>query len=90
MMDTREAAQSAEEITRKAEKGFESARDAARERLNQANEQYETFSSNARRDAEATWERTIDLIQENPVSALGIALLVGAGVGALITAWAKD
>jgi ElaB/YqjD/DUF883 family membrane-anchored ribosome-binding protein len=65
-------------------------RSELRDSLNQANERFQTFSSNARQNAEATWEKAIDLIQENPASSLGIALLVGAGIGALITAWAKD
>jgi ElaB/YqjD/DUF883 family membrane-anchored ribosome-binding protein len=61
-----------------------------RDSLNEANARFQTFSSQARQNAEATWEKAIDLIQENPGTSLGIALLVGAGIGALITAWAKD
>jgi ElaB/YqjD/DUF883 family membrane-anchored ribosome-binding protein len=85
-MEAQDTVQAAEDIRKRAEKGYES----ARERMSEAGEQFETFSSNARQNAEAAWEKTIDLIQENPVSALGIALLVGAGVGALLTAWASD
>jgi ElaB/YqjD/DUF883 family membrane-anchored ribosome-binding protein len=85
-MEAREGREAVEELSKKAEKGYES----VRQNLEEANEQFGTFSANARRNAEATWEKTIDLIQENPVSALGIALLIGAGIGALITAWASD
>ncbi len=85
-MEAREGREAVGELNKKAEKGYES----VRQNLEEANEQFETFSANARHNAEATWERTIDLIQENPVSALGIALLVGAGIGALITSWARD
>ncbi len=70
----------------KAEQGY----DRLRGRLNKANENLQEMSETARDSASDALENTLDWIRDNPGTSLGIALLVGAGVGALITAWAKD
>jgi ElaB/YqjD/DUF883 family membrane-anchored ribosome-binding protein len=86
-MDAHEITGTAEELKGKAEQTYGKMRD----RMSPATEQeFETFSDTALRGVEETWEKTVDLIRENPASSVGIALLVGAGIGALLTAWASD
>ena len=86
-MDTHEITGTVEELKGKAEKTYGKMRD----RMSPATqEEFETFSDTALRSAEEAYEKTIDLIRENPAASVGIALLVGAGIGALLTAWAGD
>jgi uncharacterized protein YjbJ (UPF0337 family) len=40
--------------------------------------------------ASNSWNRTLDLVQENPGTAIGISVLVGAGLGAVIAYLAKE
>jgi ElaB/YqjD/DUF883 family membrane-anchored ribosome-binding protein len=85
-MDAREATGTADELKGKAEQTFGKLRD----RMGDASEEFETFTAGAQGTATEAMERSMDWIRENPGSSLGIALLLGAGIGALLTAWAKD
>ena len=85
-MDTHEVTGTMEELKGKAEKNYGRLRDRAGE----VQEEMETFSDSAQRNAEAAWENTIELIRENPGSSIAIAVLVGAGLGALLMAWATE
>ena len=40
--------------------------------------------------AEGTWMNLMSLVQENPGSSIGVSLLVGAGLGALIAYLVRD
>jgi ElaB/YqjD/DUF883 family membrane-anchored ribosome-binding protein len=86
LMNTQETLDNAEELGKKAEKGY----GKLREKIRDAGDDFETLSANARRNAEDALDNTVDLIRENPLPALGIALLVGASLGALLTAWASQ
>jgi ElaB/YqjD/DUF883 family membrane-anchored ribosome-binding protein len=76
----------ANDVASKAEKGY----GKLREKLSDMGNEFETFSSNARAGAETAMDNTVELIRQNPLPALGIALLIGASIGALITAWASE
>ena len=78
-----ETQESMETIEEKAQEGYATLRD----RVNNITEK---FSQRARRNAADTWEKTSELVRENPATSIGIAILIGAGIGALLTAWSKD
>ena len=89
-MDTPEMKGTVDDLKEQAERSYRSVREGIQESTRKAQDEFETFSEKARPQLEAAWESTIALIQDNPVSSMGIAVLVGVGVGALLTAWAKD
>jgi ElaB/YqjD/DUF883 family membrane-anchored ribosome-binding protein len=85
-MTMQQGVEEVDELSKKTEKGY----GKLREKLSDVGNEFETFSANARQNAEEALDNTIELIRQNPLPALGIALLVGASIGALITAWASE
>jgi ElaB/YqjD/DUF883 family membrane-anchored ribosome-binding protein len=86
-MDSREVTGTIKEYQGKAEKAYGKLRD----NMSASDEEFETFSSTAQRDAEAAWEKSLDLVRDHPASSVGISLLIGAAIGVLATALAmKD
>ncbi len=48
------------------------------------------LAGNAGEYGQTSWDNTMALVQDNPGTALGLGLLAGAGIGALIAYLAKD
>lgn len=61
-----------------------------RGRLSDANERLQDFSENAKESAVNALDHSMDWVRDNPGTAIGIALVLGAGLGVLITYWSTD
>jgi len=98
------AVETAEDIAERAGMNKERLRGTAREWAGKAERTYGQIKSKASQAGEElsgrysdladrandTWEQTLELIQENPGAAIGVSVLVGAGLGALIAYLVKD
>jgi ElaB/YqjD/DUF883 family membrane-anchored ribosome-binding protein len=64
--------------------------DRLRGRMSEANDRLQDLSETARDKASDVMDGAMDWVRDNPGAAVGAALLVGAGIGALITYLSTD
>ena len=84
-MDAHEVKGTVREAAGKAERAY----GEAKERVGQAAQNF-IERENLETYGEGAWENLMGFVQDNPGSAIGISLLVGAGIGALISYLASD
>jgi len=84
-MNTEQKIETLDEINEKANKGY----DKLRDKLTSAGDRIDEMTAQTRERVEDAWQNAGDLVREHPMASVGLALLVGAGIGALLTAWAN-
>jgi uncharacterized protein YjbJ (UPF0337 family) len=76
-MNREQAAGTAREFAGKAERTYGD----IKSKVSQAAKEW---TDDTREMASRSWDNTVEIVKENPGTAIGVSLLVGAGVGALI------
>jgi uncharacterized protein YjbJ (UPF0337 family) len=76
----------AREYTGKAERAYGN----LKQRVSQTADELAGVSDRGRYAVQDSWNNAMALVQDNPGAAVGISFLVGAGIGALLSALADD
>ena len=84
-MDTHEATGAMREVAGKAERKYGEAKDKISDKVRRLMD-----TDDLRAASGENWDNLMEMVQENPGSAVGISVLVGAGLGALIAYLARD
>lgn len=80
-----EQAETADQMEQEASTTYEK----VKEKAGQVRERLEDVSSRMRSQAEDSIDEVTELVRENPMTSVGIALVVGIGFGSLLTALAN-